>query len=422
MATNLITASIQSEPPITGGSNDSCPTASRSRTGDAAAPGVGMQAIPTTGNRTTRARLARAGTAVVATLLVAACGGSGTDSGDAAPGAASAPAGEAPAGEAPAGEAPAAGSADLSTAPIPFRDLYDFRSAGAPVAQTEAVQLDACPLLSLDTLVASSRAYPNPTVLTQATTQGCTFAGGPGFTLSVEVEAAADVDVDNHSGRAYNFDVEPIVEPQSGPGEKAVTLVDTAFADLSDEDGFRYLSFFVLGDQAVTLRANAFEVNDDGWRVLADEVAANLESGAAGGPVETVEVVDSVEAYTMEQCGFVTIDQLAALTGFDAASITTNHNPDRFQCRWEHPEQLGLSFRFGAAERNYADAVGIAPDADRQGELGILAVGPAVLYDVWLQAGDVRGFTANADSEGWFGAADAIAVNLVQRIEKPTPL
>jgi hypothetical protein len=422
MATNLITASIQSEPLITGGSTDSCPTARRSRTGDAAAPGVRMQAIPTTGNRTTRARLARAGTAVAATLLVAACSGSGTDSGDAAPGATSAPAEESPAGEAPSGEAPAAGSADLSTAPIRFRDLYDFRSAGAPAAQTEAVQLDACPLLSLDMLVASSRAYSNPTVLTQATAQRCTFASGPAFTFSVEVEPAADVDVDNHRGRAYNFDVEPIVEPQSGPGEKAVTLVDTAFADLSDEDGFRYLSFFVLGDQAVTLRATAFEVNDDGWRVLADEVAANLESDAADGPAETVEVVDSVEPYTMEQCGFVTIDQLAELTGFDAANITTNHTPDQFECRWDHPEQFGLSFRFGAVGFNYADAVGHAPDDDRQGELGVLAVGSGVFYDVWLQAGDERGFTVNADTEGWFRAADAIAVNLVQRIEKPTPL
>jgi hypothetical protein len=177
----------------------------------------------------------------------------------------------------------------------PFRDICDFRSAVAAVTRPEAVQLGACPLLSLDTVVASSRAYSNPTVLSRVTAQGCTFAGGPAFTFSVEVEPVPDVDIDNHSGRAYVFDVEPIVESQSGPGEKVVTLVDTAFANLSDEGGKRYLSFFVIGDQAVTLRANAFQVNDDGWRVLADEVAANFESGAADGPAETVEVVDVVE-------------------------------------------------------------------------------------------------------------------------------
>ncbi len=315
-----------------------------------------------------------------------------------------------------------AGSASLATTAIPFRDLYDFRSGEDPVAQTEAVQLDACPLLSLDTLVANSRAYTDPTLLKTATSRRCTFASGAAFTFLVEVELAADVDVDNHSGRAYNMDVEPVVEPRDGPGTKAVTLVDTAFVDLTESDGFRYLYFFVLDDLAVTLRSSALEVNDDGWRVLADEVAANIASGAAGGEVETVEVVDDVEAYTIEQCGFVTIDQLAALTGLDAASITTNHDPKKFKCRWEHPEQLGMSIRFGAAERNYADAVAIAPDDDRQGELGILAVGPAVLYEVWLLEGDPRGFSVNADSEVWFGAADAVAVNLVQRIEKPAPL
>jgi hypothetical protein len=58
-----------------------------------------------------------------------------------------------------------------------------------------------------------------------------------GFTFSVEVEPVPDVDIDNHSGRASICDVESIVEPPSGPGEKVVTLVDTTFANLSDEGG-----------------------------------------------------------------------------------------------------------------------------------------------------------------------------------------
>jgi hypothetical protein len=130
----------------------------------------------------------------------------------------------------------------------------------------------------------------------------------------------------------------------------------------------------------------------------------------------------SSRSCTTEQRGSVALDQLAALTGLDAVTITTNRAPDQFPSRWDHPEQLGLSFRFGAVGFNYADAVGNAPDSDRQGELGILAVGSAVFYDARLQAGDVRGFIGNDDTEGWFAAADAIAVNLVQQIEKPTPL
>jgi hypothetical protein len=366
----------------------------------------------TTANRIERSRW-RATVAVLAsTLLLTACAEATPEPG----------ASDADAGTPGSGEAVVAGSAELSTEAIPFRDLYDFRSGDDPVVRTEAVQLDACPLLSLDTLVASTRSYSEPTVLTSATSQRCTFASGAAFTFLVEVEAAADVDVDNHDGRAYNMDVEPIVEPQSGPGTNAVTLVDTAFADLSDSEGFRYLYFFVLGEQALTLRSTALEVNDDGWRVLADEVAENIRRGAAGGEVETTEVVDDTEAYTIEQCGFVTTDQLAALTGLDPADITTNHDPNNFRCRWEHPDQLGMSIRFGAAERTYADEVSNASGEDRQGDLGILAVGTPVTFSVWLLEDDPRGFSVNADSEAWFAAADAVAVNLVQRIEKPAPL
>lgn len=52
-------------------------------------------------------------------------------------------------------------------------------------------------------------------------------------TFSVEVESAGDVDADDHSGRAYNIGIEPTVDPQDGPGEKAVILSDTAFEDVS---------------------------------------------------------------------------------------------------------------------------------------------------------------------------------------------
>lgn len=364
---------------------------------------------------------ARVAIMLAATLLAAACGGSADSAAGDATGAGSSD-GAASSGESSGGESSDGGTAGdvaLDTSPIPFRDLYDYRDGSEPVVRTEAVQLEDCPLLSLETLNASTGTYTNPTSLGEANAQRCTFNNGPAFSFSVSVEPAAGVDVDNHSGRAYNIDVEPVVEPQSGPGEKAVILIDTAFAETSGDEGTRYLYFFVLDDQAVTLRSSAFKIKDDGWRALADEVAANLASGAAGGEVETTEVADEVAPYTIEPCGFVTTEQIAALAGFDPADITAEFNPDRYQCRWSHPEALSLSVSFSANSSLYSESVGGANGEDRRDELGILAVGPPVLFNVWLTPDSVAGFRVNADSELWYGAADALAINLAQRIGEP---
>jgi|GEM_PF-3212336 len=369
--------------------------------------------------------------AMAATLLLGACGGSGTDSalpsGDASSDDASSDGGSVDsAGDASgdsagndAGDSPG-GSVELATTPIPFRDLYDFRDGSEPTTRTEDVQLDECPLLSLNTLEASSGTYSKPTTLGNATALSCSFGNSPG-TLTVTVEAAADVETDDHSGRAYNIDVEPIVEPQDGPGDKAVILIDTAFAETLGNDGNRYLYFFVLGDQAVTIRSTAFKVRDDGWRALADEVAGNLESGAAGGTVETVEVTDEVEPYTIEICGFVTIEQVAALTGDDPSTITTDHSPERYTCRWVGVEGLGFSYSFGSG-LTHGEALS-SGSPDLSGELdGILAAGDEISYIVWYLEDDPWSFTVRSDNEKYFSTADAIAINLFQRIEKPDPL
>jgi hypothetical protein len=374
------------------------------------------RASSVTANSHSRRRSGLVGFVAATALVIAACGGgSSTDSGGAPADEATSEDSTSDGGDSSGDGGGTAGAADLATSPIPFRDLYDFRTGEEPVARSENVNLDACPLLCLATLEASSGTYSEPTTLSSATAQSCSFNNGAAFNFTVLVENAADVDVDDHSGRAYNIDVEPIVEPHTGPGEKAVILIDTAFVDLTENEGTRYLYFFVLGDQAVTLRSTAFKVRDDGWRALADEVAANLESGAAGGEVETVDVVDEVEPYTIEICGFVTAAQLEELAGLDAGTVV--RNPDaRFACGWTHPDIGGIAFDFRALQGTYSEYVSGFPDGDRRGELGIMAVGPQVLYDVWLQEGVVWGFSVNADSEGWYGAADAVAMNLASRI------
>jgi len=260
----------------------------------------------------------------------------------------------------------------LSTQPIPFRDLYDSRD-GKPLIQTETVQLEVCPLLSLKTLADWSGFSERPK-LELATTDRCEFSKGAAFGFSIRVESAANVDVNNHSGRAYNMDIEPVVEAQAGPGEKAVMLIDTAFVDNGLEP-FRYAYFFVLGDKAITLWSRAFKIKEGGWRSMAEEVAANIQSGLAGEKAQTIEVVEN-DAYTIEPCGFITHDQLAMLTEWSSADISSNHKPVRSTCGWKFPDGSVLNFRFRAARATYPDS----NQEDRADSLGMFARGSTFVY------------------------------------------
>lgn len=102
-------------------------------------------------------------------------------------------------------------------------------------------------------------------------------AGG-GQALDIRVEDAATVDTDDHSGRAYNLDQEPIVEPQDGPGSKAVVLKDNAFGDEGGEP-LTYGYFFVEGDAAVFISTTGFDAGPEALRTVADEVDAQILAG-----------------------------------------------------------------------------------------------------------------------------------------------
>lgn len=94
------------------------------------------------------------------------------------------------------------------------------------------------------------------------------------MSIQLKLEDAATAAIDDHSGRAYNMDVEPLVEPQDGPGEYAVILVDTAFADV--REGFAYGYFFVQDGVAVFITTVGLEIGRDMLRVVADEASARL--------------------------------------------------------------------------------------------------------------------------------------------------
>lgn len=96
-----------------------------------------------------------------------------------------------------------------------------------------------------------------------------------GLTLRITLEDAASAQTADHTGRAYNIDVDPVVEPQDGPGEQAVLLIDPAFGDLGG-DGFPYGYFFVAGAMTVFVESVGLDVGADALRKLADEASSRL--------------------------------------------------------------------------------------------------------------------------------------------------
>lgn len=305
-------------------------------------------------------RLGALAVAVGAALLVA-CGSSdedGTDTpvtpdGSVAPD--DVPPPEAGADDASTGGA--ASSADGALGPISWQELIDptgeNAAAGAAAAadaeSAEQARLDGlaagCGLLSTESMLAAIASNVSAVPeLTAASPVGCTWATTP-FSFDVTVEPAADVDVVNHDGRAYNIGIEPVVTPQGGPGENAVTLTDTAFAD-DTNDGFTYAFFFVLDDAAVTLRSTSLQMNDERWQSLAQEVADNLAAGnagldvaAAGGGSETGG--EAATGVTWEPCDYFSVELVADLVGVGADQLTTipTASVSVPSCLWDTPDQ-----------------------------------------------------------------------------------
>lgn len=93
--------------------------------------------------------------------------------------------------------------------------------------------------------------------------------------IQVTLEDASTAELDDHSERAFNIDVDPVVEPQDGPGEKAVILLDTAF-EKSGSEPLAYGYFFVSSGTAVFVKVTFVDIGRDLLRVIADEADARI--------------------------------------------------------------------------------------------------------------------------------------------------
>lgn len=181
---------------------------------------------------------------------------------------------------------PADTTAEDDGGSAPTDDSSDGDATDDEAAGDVEVVADACALLDADFLddafegveatFGGALDFNEP--FESGPSEYCLWPAGGGLSLGVLVEDASTAETDDHSGRAYNIDEEPVVEPQDGPGTKAVLLKDDAFADVGGS-GITYGYFFVQGDVAVFIESTGFDAEPEPLRVLAEEANARLLAG-----------------------------------------------------------------------------------------------------------------------------------------------
>ncbi|MDO5740818.1 MAG: hypothetical protein Q4P07_11810 [Ornithinimicrobium sp.] len=208
---------------------------------------------------------------IVGAVLLSGCGGG---EGAADPGAE--PSSSATHEEMMTGESP-----DAST-PVAQSTASESTDGGSvPVAGEPCALLDPAYLNDLmqgeKTMLGTPYEFQEP--LRRGPRPSCAWEeGSTGLKLRLTLESAATSLIDDHSGRAYNIDVEPVAVPQNGPGTSAVLLTDPAFAAASD-DNFAYGYFFVADEVTVFVESVGLDLGAEKLRAMADEAADRIADG-----------------------------------------------------------------------------------------------------------------------------------------------
>lgn len=154
-------------------------------------------------------------------------------------------------------------------------------------SEAEPAAGDACALLDPaylnDLMEGESTLFGTPYEFAEPLTQGpsafCAWKETEtGLTLQVTLEPAATSEIDDHSERAYNIDVEPVPVPQDGPGTSAALLTDPAFEGSTDES-FAYGYFFVADEVTVFVESVGLDLGAEKLRAMADEASDRLATG-----------------------------------------------------------------------------------------------------------------------------------------------
>jgi hypothetical protein len=142
-----------------------------------------------------------------------------------------------------------------------------------------------CPFLSDETARATATTEYEM-IRRSVSNEHCVWNYNQGFAISARVEPLASSRP--FAERRYNMDAEPILEPQSSPGQNAVLLFDTAW-----EEPRPYGFGFELGDKRVYMHITGMRTSLAQLQPAAEEIASKLPTA----PQIELQYREEVAAY-----------------------------------------------------------------------------------------------------------------------------
>lgn len=206
--------------------------------------------------------------------------------------------------------------AQLTSTPISFADAVGDNS--------EMQEAGPCPFVSDKTIIASVRSSFEIT-RNEVSGSKCRWAYNAGFAIEVTIEDAATARP--VAQRRYNMDIDPVLEPQSGPGKNAVVLNDTAFGN-----PLPYAYSFEQDGRLVFMSYTGFKTNTAIMRPAADEIARRM-GDAPEMEAQRRELIVPFEACEVWSEGDI---KLAFEAGAGASPMTGRRGPST--CAWEMRE------------------------------------------------------------------------------------
>ncbi len=182
----------------------------------------------------------------------------------------------------------------LSEDPIEFAA---FTQQLPPVVTETA----ACPFLADDKALNAART--NKTLIRRSVANDrCRWSINMGFSVKAEITPLQP----GQSARnpTYNMDVEPVVKPQSGPGENARVLYDTAW----DEER-PYAFLFEQAGQSILIMITGMDTDEQRLRTAADDIAQRLSD------MPVIEAQQRTVEPVFDLCETWDVDHLVAVLG-----------------------------------------------------------------------------------------------------------
>lgn len=213
---------------------------------------------------------------------------------------------------------------ELTTSPIPVGwingDIEPVTTVPGP-----------CPFLSDEGALGGVKKTSFALKRSTISNEKCSWTKNAGMFISATVEPLTDAKP--NEDRAYNLDTPPVLKDQSGPGENAVILYDTAW----DEER-PYSMSFDQNDKRINIWVSGLGTDEAKLRAVADEISEKLPNA----PTVTEQRPETVSGF--DACSIWSEKSLRAL--FDLREDgSIKPSLEYSGCRWNIGSDSSGEFR-----------------------------------------------------------------------------